>query len=69
MSLGHISSEEPNGIRHTDCIFPQVADRESHLIREIRFPVTTIARKYVDMLLVMMVVFWRNDKFLSESEA
>jgi hypothetical protein len=60
MSLGHISSEELNGIGHTDRILPQVADRESHLIREIPFPTTTIARKYVDILLVMMVVFWRN---------
>jgi hypothetical protein len=60
MSFGHISSEEPNGIEHTDRIVPQVVDRESHLIREIPFPATTIVRKYVDILLTMMVVFWRN---------
>jgi hypothetical protein len=57
MSLRHILSEEPNGIGHTDRILPQIADRESHLIREIPFPATMIARKDVDMLLVMMVVF------------
>jgi hypothetical protein len=58
MSLGHISSEEPNDIGHTDCILPQVADRQSDEIREIPFPATIIARKYVDRLLVMMGVFW-----------
>jgi hypothetical protein len=47
-------------ILDTDRILPQAADRESHLIREIPFPATTIARKYVDILFAMMVVFWRN---------
>jgi hypothetical protein len=62
MSLRHISSEEPNGIGHTDRILPQVADHESHLIRDIPFHATIIARKYVDIyiLLAMTVVFWRN---------
>jgi hypothetical protein len=60
MSLRYLSSEESNGIGHTDRILPQVADRESHLIREIPFPAIIIARKYVYILLVMMVVFWRN---------
>jgi hypothetical protein len=60
MSLGHISSEEPNGIGHTDRILPQVADRESHLLREIPFHASTIVSKYVDILLVMVAVFWRN---------
>jgi hypothetical protein len=60
MLLGHISSEELNGIGHTDRILPQVADHESHLIREIPFPATTIARKYADILLVMIAVFWGN---------
>jgi hypothetical protein len=61
MSLGQMSSEEPNGIGHTDRILHQVADREFHLIHEIAFPATTIARKYVDILFVMtVVVFSRN---------
>jgi hypothetical protein len=60
MSLGQISSQEPNGIEHTDRILPQVADRESYLIREIPFPATTNMREYVDILLVMMALFWRN---------